>query len=117
MQKIHSYSFGRIQIGNQTYTNDLILTPSKLYTDWWRDQGHYLQIQDLKIIDDPFPEILIIGTGANGRMEVSPEVLKWLENEIKIQVEVKPSAAAVELYNTVVSHEKKKVGLAIHLTC
>ena len=116
MKRVQSYSFGQITIDEKTYTNDLIITPAELYTDWWRKEGHKLQLEDLEQIIEPFPDILVIGTGTNGRMKISSDVMNWLKNEVQIKIITEKSTKAVKKYNKLIE-EKKSVGLAIHLTC
>ena len=76
---IESYSFGRIIIDGQEYTSDLIIYPDKIDSKWWRLKGHLLQIDDLRDILEYNPDVLVIGTGAHGLMEVSEELKRLLK--------------------------------------
>jgi len=71
--RITTYEFGRIAIADQTYTSDVIISPKLVIDSWWRKQGHYLQIEDLDDIVNAKPDMLIIGTGYYGRMQVPDE--------------------------------------------
>lgn len=111
---IESYSFGRIIIDGQVYTSDIIIYPDKIDSSWWRLKGHLLQIDDLRDILNYKPEVLVVGTGAHGLMEVSDE-LKQLLKEKRIEIIIKFTEEACNNYNEL--KKKKKVIGAFHLTC
>ena len=114
MTLIESYTFGKIIINGKTYTSDLILYPDKVDDHWWRISGHLLQKEDLKEIIQYKPDVLIVGTGADGLMEVPRETKKFLEsNGIKLIVE--ETSKASKIYNKL--KDKQKVIAAFHLTC
>ncbi|MBC7350532.1 MAG: hypothetical protein H5U05_11265 [Candidatus Aminicenantes bacterium] len=111
---IESYSFGRMVIGGKVYTADLIIVGEEIFPDWWRKEGHSLCPVDLKVVVERKPEIMVIGTGAYGAMDVPYETEKFLEEQ-GIEVIWKPTAEAVEIFNGL-SAGRKKAG-AFHLTC
>lgn len=115
MNTIDDYSFGSMVINNKDYSSDLILYPNKIITKWWREEGHSLCMEDLQELEKDKPELLVIGTGAYGRMNVPKEVINQLEEE-GIKVIIKKTAEAVKEYNKFV-REGKKVVAAVHLTC
>ncbi|MCS5422542.1 MULTISPECIES: Mth938-like domain-containing protein [Psychrilyobacter] len=110
---IESYSFGRMKVDGIGFDSDLIIFPEKIVSSWWRVQGHYLQVRDLGEVLDYQPEVLVIGTGYSGCMDVADEVKKELE-AAGIKYYIEKSSRAVEIFNKIDS--KKKVG-AFHLTC
>jgi hypothetical protein len=113
--KIDSFSFGEIGIGSKTYGSDILIVDGKVVSPWVREDGHYLSINDLKEIMKYDFDVLVIGKGTDGFMEVDPEVIdKLKEKGIKYYVE--ESENAVITYNDLVD-KKKNVVLAIHLTC
>ncbi len=112
--KIDSYQFGEIVIDGQPYSKDLIIFPEGVSPNWWREQGHSLGIADLQEVRTNTPQVLIIGTGAYGRMQVPQSTLSTIQNE-NIQVIILESQAACQRYNEL--SEEKNVALAIHLTC
>jgi hypothetical protein len=111
---ITHYSFGSITIEGKTYTSDVIIYPDKVNSSWWRKQGHYLQPVDLEDVVNAKPDVVVIGTGAVGVMQVPEETIKFLESK-GIEVHVAKTAQAVEIYNSI-SKDKKAVA-ALHLTC
>jgi len=112
--KIEHYSFGKIIIDRKTYTSDVVIYPGRVDSSWWRERGHYLQVNDLTTALDAQPEVLIIGTGYFGRMTVPKETLSHLESK-GIEVHVEHTKKAVELFNTF--QNDKGVIAALHLTC
>lgn len=111
---IESYSFGRIVINGREYTSDVIVFPSRVKDDWWRQEGHRLSVEDLELVVKEKPEVVVVGTGYMGLMKVLPETRKHLEsNEIGLIAE--KTRKACETYNKLA--ESKKVIAALHLTC
>jgi len=112
--KIDSYQFGQIIIDGQHYTKDLIIFPKRIVTNWWREHGHSLGIVDLQEVLTNPPQVLIIGTGASGRMRIPSSTLATINQE-NIEVIVLESNAACQRFNEL--RQDKDVVLAIHLTC
>jgi hypothetical protein len=111
---IDSYSFGRMVIDGQSFQSDLIIYPEKVDSSWWRKEGHRLQPEDLTGILAESPEVLIIGTGYYGMMEVPDGLQKnLLRNNIELHIE--DSRRAVEVFNSI--HTQRKTIAAFHLTC
>jgi len=113
--QITEYTFGRIAINGKTYQTDVIITPHSVKDKWWRKEGHNLAIEDLESIIDKNPQIIIIGTGYYGRLQV-PEVTRSFLKDKGIQVEVVPTSDAVERFNQL-QQECARIVAALHLTC
>ena len=111
---VDSYSFGRIVIDGKTYTSDVIVYPHRVDSSWWREEGHLLQKGDLKDVIAAKPDILVVGTGANGVMHVAEGTIGFLRSQ-GIEVHVDKTAKAVDLFNN--QPAGKKVVGAFHLTC
>jgi hypothetical protein len=113
MASLQSYRFGHIEIDGRTETRDLIVLPGRVVTNWWRKDGHSLVLDDLVDVLDELPLRLIVGAGADSRMQPDPEALNALR-ERGIEVEVLPTAAAVERYR---GSDPAVTAAALHLTC
>jgi hypothetical protein len=114
--RIDSYSFGRIVIDGKIFTKDVIIfsgTPGRVLSPWWRKEGHFLALEDLDEVLREKPEILVIGKGYSGVMEVPDAVIHDLAIE-GIRVIVKDSSEAVGVFSTLKSPKK---AAALHLTC
>lgn len=117
MAKIENYKFGEITIDGKTYKKDLITFPNHIKTKWWREEGHLLQLQDLKEVwEKEDVNKLIVGKGNKGIMEVENEVKKKANN-LGIELVSKNTGDACDYYNNLSENEKKKTVLALHLTC
>ncbi len=112
--KVEHYEFGRIIVDGEVYTRDIIIFPDRVQSSWWREQGHYLQMCDIEHILDERPEVLIIGTGAYGVMDVAKEVVDVC-NKRGIELHIQITAEAVKTYNKIA--ESKRTVAALHLTC
>jgi hypothetical protein len=112
---IDSYNFGRIVINGTEYTNDCILIEQKVHPDWWRKSGHLLSREDLDLIVQAKPKVLIIGTGAMGIMKVPQDIIQFLQQQ-NINSEAMKTTKAVERFNEL-SKTGIEVAAAFHLTC
>jgi len=115
--KIESYRFGEIVIDGIRYTKDLKIIKGKAFDNWWRSQGHTLQLADILDVVAAKPGTLIVGTGAYGRMVLSSGLSEELESK-GIRIEALPTEPAIQRFNELASqfgHEA--VALAVHLTC
>ena len=113
--KIEQYQFGEIVINSKTYISDVIIYPDRVESDWWRKEGHKLQVVDIVEVLEFQPEVIIIGTGASGLMSVANEV-KESARVKNIELIILPTNAAVKKFNELLQQKKKPVG-CFHLTC
>lgn len=125
--KIESYDFGKIKIDGKVYNHDVIIYPSsfdkkgdRVYPDevkdWWRDESHWVGVEDIKEIIEKKPKTIIFGTGESGIMKVAEETRKFLEAS-DIQIIIEPTKKACEVYNKLSDEEKKSTIAVLHLTC
>jgi hypothetical protein len=112
--RIDSYRFGEIVIDGQRYGNDVVIYPDHVDGQWWRKEGHSLALEDLRLVLENPPQVLVIGQGSAGRMEVPEDTLSSLR-ATGIQVIVEPTGSAWSTYNRY--REQRKVIAALHLTC
>ena len=113
--RIESYSFGVMKINGVEYSADLIVFPDRIRSDWWRKQGHSLAIEDLDDVLDFKPEVLIVGKGISGIMQIPALTKKTLEEKAIVLI-VENTGRAWQLFNEQIQKGKKAVG-AFHLTC
>ncbi|KXB00080.1 hypothetical protein AKJ42_01810 [candidate division MSBL1 archaeon SCGC-AAA261C02] len=111
---IESYSFGKIVIDGQRYTNDVIIFPNRVKDDWWRKEGHSLHPEDLEEVMEEEPEVLVVGKGHSGLVTIPEETKKFIESR-GIDLIAKPTEEACEEFNEL--SKTKKVVAALHLTC
>ena len=113
--RIGSYSFGCIEIDGQTFTSDVIILPTGVKADWWRDEGHVLKPGDLAEVMEASPDVLVVGQGAHGLMKIADETLANL-NQAGIETICMSTAQAVEAYDKRAARGDNVVA-ALHLTC
>jgi hypothetical protein len=111
---IESYSFGRIVIDGKIFTSDVIIYPDKVDDSWWRKRRHILQKEDLIEVVKCNPEILIVGTGANGLMIIPDETKKFVKSK-GIELISKETREACDVYNGLKG--SRKIVAALHITC
>ena len=113
--RIDSCSFGTLTINGKSHFDDLIIhLDGKILKPWRRKQGHQLSMDDLRELIDSSPEVIIAGTGVNGR--VIPQ--KNLEEDLSrlaIEFIAAPNERAIKTFNGLV--QKKRVAAGFHLTC
>jgi hypothetical protein len=111
---IEEYDFGRIIIDGKVYTQDVIIYPDRVEGGWWRREGHELSVADIGGILREKPEVLVVGTGNAGLMQVLDEVRTLLSSR-GIKLIEKPTKEACKVFNEL--SEKTRVIAALHLTC
>ena len=114
MNFIDEYHFGKIIVNGMTYQKDIIIFPDYIQDQWWRVEGHNLQIFDLDSVISYKPEILFIGTGMYGLMRVDDQVIKKLKDAGINKIFVDKTKKICEEYN---SEKVPQKIAALHLTC
>jgi hypothetical protein len=111
---VDSYEFGVIVIDGRTYRTDLLIWPGQIKHDWWRSESHLLQAADVFEALAADPQVLVVGTGAYGRMEVDQELADYLK-ERGIELVARPTREACRSINELAG--KRRLAAALHLTC
>lgn len=114
MKKIESYEFGQVEIEGKSYRSDLIIYPDRIESQWWRKEGHSLQIDDLQGVVEARPEVLVVGTGRYGMMGIPRSTRDYLAS-LGIELIAEDTKRACEAFNRV-GCERRTVA-ALHLTC
>jgi hypothetical protein len=113
MVEINSVKFGEVTVDHRTYYSDVII--------WWdgrveyRSKKHVFDLDELLKLMKRKPDAIVIGTGINGGMRITPEVSEMAETE-KFRFHVALSPDAMDIFNGLVLQKKKPVTL-IHTTC
>ena len=111
--QIELYEFGKVNISGRTYTSDILISGGVI-CDWWRKEGHLLQVPDLDEIWKHAPSVLIVGTGVSGVMKVSDEVEQKCRQK-GVELKVCNTPGAVKEFNCISDSKNSACGL--HLTC
>jgi len=112
MVQIESVKFGEIRIDGKDYYSDVVV--------WWDGKielipkAHQFGMNELLNLLKKKPEMLVVGTGIEGCVEILEEVTQEMENR-ELMLFVENSRNALEIFNGLVS-EGKKVVAFIHVT-
>jgi hypothetical protein len=116
---IDQSEFGSITIDGKTYDHDVIIHLSgkvdkrkkKLSKEQY-GTSHIISKAEAKSVFEDGCDLLIIGGGQEGNVQLSPEAGDYFENK-GCQVIVQPTPEAIRSFN---QSRKKKIGL-MHVTC
>lgn len=112
---IESYIFGRMVIDGKEYSSDVIILPDHVKDNWWRKRGHSLLVEDVEeFIRKCQPEVVVLGTGKYGALEVLSETKEYLRDR-GINLIAERTDEACKIYNRL-SQTKRVLG-AFHLAC
>jgi len=111
---IDSYEFGEIVIDKKNYNHDVIVYNSKVER-WQRKESHFVYVDEVKKAISLKPEVIVIGNGYSGVMQIDNRVKKEIENK-KIKLIIQTTREAVKTFNKLIKEKKRVVGL-FHLTC
>lgn len=112
--------FGGVSIDGKKYKDILvvgsrILEREKLKEDWFIFHSHHtIYIHELEELLKENPEVIIVGNGQSGVLEVPAEIKKKIEDR-GIKLIVLETPAAIEEYNKL--SKTKRVNALIHTTC
>jgi len=113
---IESYVTGRsMRVAGKTYTTDLKIIGDTVEDNWWRRDGHLLLSEDIVDILESRPDVLVVGTGYAGNLDIPSNLRRDLA-ERGIQLFSERTAEAVELFNRHRTQNDNVTG-AFHLTC
>ncbi len=104
-----------MRVKGKTYTTDLKIIGDTVKDNWWRSQGHRLLSDDIVDILESRPDVLVVGTGYAGNLDVPATLRKDLA-ERGVRLLSERTAEAVELFNQHRAREENVAG-AFHLTC
>ena len=111
---IDAFEYGSITIDGRTYRTDLLIWPGHIKHDWWRGEGHRLQLADVAEVLTSNPQVLVVGTGVHNRMQVDPELILYLKEQ-GIELLARPTPEACQSINGL--SDKRRLAAALHLTC
>jgi hypothetical protein len=118
--KITYIKWGKIAVNNQKYHDILIYDDTVEEREYdklkgFYGTGHKIGDWEIKKLLSNNPEVIVVGTGWMGIVEV-PEKLKAEVEKRKIILKQLKSPNAVKEYNKLIA-EGKKVNVLIHSTC
>lgn len=111
---IDSYHFGHVVVDGKEYSSDIIIYPDHIQDHWWRKSGHSLALEDIAEVIQYYPDVLIIGCGADEVLKIPREIEEYIEKK-GIRLIAEDTKRACESYNKL--FKEKRVVAGLHLTC
>ena len=109
---IRAFEPGRIRIGQQWLTGNLIVTADVIVSDWRPGNAGRVTVADLEPALEHDPELIIVGGGTD---VITPDVELMQELAgLAIGLEYMQTQAACRTYNVLV-HEGRRVAAALIL--
>lgn len=105
--RIRSYEPGRVQINDDIFSHSVIVAPDRLIADWPPQTLAELKEQDLQLILEFEPEVVILGTGSAQQFPARAILQHILKAGIGI--EVMESGAACRTYNVLMAEDRRVV--------
>lgn len=102
---IRAYAEGQVQINETVYTEDLIVTPEALITQWRSAAVAELTTEHFSALAEHAPEIVLLGTGRD--QHFPPARLMADLSRQGIGLEVMDTAAACRTYNVLMSEDRR----------
>lgn len=105
--QIQSISPGKISVNGEVYTRSLIISPDKLITNWKPTSVESLTDDDLLLLLELKPEIILLGTGEKSIIPPAKKLACLLEKNF--HVECMNTAAACRTYTILIAEGRKVV--------
>ncbi len=105
MAWITDYSFGAVKVAGRTHSRDLVVCGEQVLSPWELKEGHRLFLEDLSWTLALQPRVMIVGTGAFGRLHISKEVVKCID-EMRISLHGFKSRTAINDNNETIDQEE-----------
>lgn len=119
---IEEYKFGSIVIDGKIYNHDVEVRWTGEVFDWWREESHVIDVEDVLSALEQNPETIVIGTGESGIAQVTERAKKEIEAR-GIKLIIDKTEQAVKTFNVrkeesleEEGRQEKVIGL-FHLTC
>ncbi|MBN1395424.1 MAG: ROK family protein [Pirellulales bacterium] len=117
--RIARFGFGEITVGKKTYSRDVcifvdgkIKKRNKSLAKKLHGSAHVVGPEELESLCRRGPEVLFIGSGASGKLELSEEAKQYLAQRA-IECEILPTPEAADRYN----RSKLRKAALMHVTC
>lgn len=110
---INKVKFGEIVIKGKKYSSDVIIFWDGEVLE--KEKSHKITERDIEEILMKEPEIVVIGRGMAGLVDVEENVFELCKKE-GVEIKLLLTNDAVEEFNKLIK-ERKKVAGVFHLTC
>ena len=111
---IHSVSADGIRVIDQVCTGSIIISASRLITDWAVTTPEEITVDHIGQIFELEPEVVLIGTGER-QIFLEPELLMHFYERL-VGVEIMSTRAACDTFNILVSEGRSVVAALMQAT-
>jgi len=115
MIQINSTKFGEVTVGGEIYNFDIYIYWDGEMREARTAVRHLFSTEELNFLLRKSPEIVIIGTGQYGSLEIADDVNEFAK-EKDIRLIALETPKAIQKFNDLVN-TKKRVAAYIHVTC
>lgn len=112
---VNRYEFGLMAINGKEYRHDIAVFWDGSVENWLREISHDVGVNDVELAISKNPEIIVVGTGADGVINVSNEATKAIIDK-GLNLVIDKTGRAASIFNENAAEGKRVVGL-FHLTC
>jgi hypothetical protein len=117
--KIKGTAFGSIRIGGEVYKRDVLIRlggkvkkRKKKLSKAVYGTSHIISLNEAKHIYEKGAELLVVGTGQYGLVQLSDEAKKYFDRK-RCKVKLRPTPEAIQVWNEA---KGDVIGL-FHITC
>lgn len=115
MVKINSSEFGEITVDGKTYASDIYVCYDGELKETRLLERHLFSKEELSFLLKKNPEVIVIGTGQYGLVEVSKDV-KTITSKRGIELIKASTQEAIKKFNELIEKGRKVAGF-FHVTC
>lgn len=108
MLKIDEVAFAKLVCNGKVYRAPLVVYPDRVDGRWWRKDGMAFSPEDFDSVIEAKPEIVVLGTGFSGSVNVLDETKQRFERE-GIEYVIDTTPEAVERFNEL-AESRRTVG-------
>jgi hypothetical protein len=114
-EMITEFSFGKIVVNGKTYTNDIKIVNGQVISEWWRQSGHRVAVEDMTDVLAAEPEVVVIGKGSPGLLKSTASLRDHLTAN-HIELIEKKTSVAIDVFNGLLQ-QGRKVAAGFHISC
>lgn len=112
---IDSTDFGSITINSKRYNNDVIVSYKDVIREGKTQKRHLISKKDLDILLKEKPDVVVIGTGQDGYLQISSDVFNFSKQK-GIEFFDLETPEAIKKFNQLYASGRKVV-CYMHVTC
>lgn len=104
---IHSVSAEGIRVGEQTFTQSLVISADQIRSDWPVQSFEEIQAAHFEVLFELEPDLVLLGTGANQHFPAAELMMEFHQRGVGI--EIMNTAAACRTFNVLVAESRRVV--------